>query len=189
MNGFFDISTLLHQQPPAQRQLVAQVMQRVVQHMPADMAAIKAACASATPADAAPLLHRLRGSVGSLGAQRFVDASLQLEAQLLAPDGGGVPAALESVERELNFTREAAFAWLDAQPVTGQAAAASDDDFVRLEQLLEQRNMDACALLARLRTGLENQYGGAFAAQMNEHMAQLDFSAALALLRNRAGHV
>ena len=190
MDGFFDISTLLYQQPFAQRQLVAQVIQRVVQQIPADIAAIKAACASAAPAAAAPLLHRLRGSVGSLGAPRFVDASLRLEALLQASDGAGVPAALESVERELNCTRTAALAWLEAQPAYAAAApAAPDADFARFEQLLEQRNMDACALLAHLRFQFEKQYGGAFAAQMDEHMAQLHFAAALGLLKNRSAHI
>lgn len=183
MNDCFDISTLLLGQPPAQRQLLAEAVRRVVEQMPADMADIKTACALAQPGAAQALLHRMRGAVGSLGAARFVEASLRLESLLGAGERTGVPAALDSLERELAQTRGAAQAWLNEQEAV--TAQPQHDDLARFGQLLAQRNMDACELLARLRPDFASRYGAQFCAQMDAHMAQLDFSAALCLLQSR----
>lgn len=186
MDSCFDISTLLHQQPPAQRQLLAEAVRRVVNQLPDDVAEIRAACAGAQPAAAGALLHRMRGSVGSLGAARFVEASLRLESLLRQSDPAGVPAALDNVEHELNLTRGAAQAWLHQQ--NAMAAEPCLDDLARFAQLLVQRNMDACELLARLRKDFAGRYGVQFSGQMDEHMAQLDFASALRLLESRARH-
>ncbi len=185
MDGFFDIAPLLRQQAPDQRQLLAGVVRRVVESIPADIVALRAACDSAALADAGALLHRLRGSVGSLGAARVVAAALALETRLRESDGAGVPPALAQLEQALAATRAAALAWLQTHSVVTPAPGC-DDDLARFEQLLAQRNMDACTLLPRLRTRIENECGADVAAQLDEHMAQLDFPAALKLLQDRA---
>lgn len=182
MDGIFDIAPLLHEQPPAQRRMLVDVVRRVMQQMPSDLAAVRAACASDAPDAAAPLLHRLRGSVGSLGAQRFVAAALHLEACIGAD---GMPAALAHVESELALTRDAAMAWLQLQSApaaTPAAGAPHQAELARFALLLAQRNMEACELLPGLRQHFDRRHGAAFAAQMDEHMAQLDFGAALGLL-------
>lgn len=184
MDCSFDISALLHQQPPAQRQLLAEAVRRVVDQLPGDVAEIRAACAAAQPDAAGALLHRMRGSVGSLGAARFVEASLRLESILRQSNPEGVPAALDNVEHELDLTRGAAQAWLQEQR-GAMAAEPCQDDLARFAQLLAQRNMDACELLVRLRKDFASRYGVPFCGQMDEHMAQLDFAAVLRLLESR----
>lgn len=66
--------------------------------------------------EARRILHTLRGAVGSVGAQRFVTASLALELALEEQRGGDVPLLYTSVEGELKLALEQARLWLDQTP-------------------------------------------------------------------------
>ncbi len=62
--------------------------------------------------DAAHIFHTMRGSVGTLGAKRFVNASYAIEKALLENDVMHIPALFEQVEQELVALVSAAETWL-----------------------------------------------------------------------------
>ena len=70
--------------------------------------------------DAARILHGLRGSIGSLGCQRFVTASLAVELAMAQQRLADVPALFEQVEAEYRLALQQAAAWLQ-QHHTGAA--------------------------------------------------------------------
>ncbi len=184
----FDVSALLENQPPAQRQMLAGVVQRALDQVPADLAVIVAACAGDAPADAAPVLHRLRGSLGTLGADAFVLASSELEKLVKGSDRIAMLASLARLERCLALTLAAAGAWLaDSAPAAPAhlPVTATPARLAHFEQLLAERNIDACEVLEELRGYLAHEHGEAYVIALERHMAGLDFGAALGLLAAR----
>ncbi|MFL6656505.1 MAG: PAS domain S-box protein [Massilia sp.] len=178
--GQFDIAALLQNQAPGQRKMLIDVVRRVLAQVPTELAAIKHALASGEAQAAAPLLHRLRGSIGSLGASRFVEVALALEAQIA--EGAVINDSVAKVERELMATVDAAASWLDATAEPESDVATVKDPvekIARLERLLAESDIDAYELLDELRPYLVSMHGPAFVATLDQHMAGLDFAATL----------
>ncbi|WP_317205581.1 Hpt domain-containing protein [Janthinobacterium sp.] len=71
-----------------------------------------AAARAGSYAEAAALLHGLRGSVGTLGTQRFVSAALAVELAMAERRDAQLPALLLCVEEEFELALERAHAWL-----------------------------------------------------------------------------
>lgn len=63
-------------------------------------------------AEAAHAFHGLRGSVGTLGAKRFVGAALAAELAIVDQREGDVAPLLAVVEHEFGLVAEQAAAWL-----------------------------------------------------------------------------
>lgn len=63
-------------------------------------------------ADAGRILHGLRGSVGSLGAKRLVQASLRLEQALAVATVDQLPALYTTLEQEYRLVLAQAHEWL-----------------------------------------------------------------------------
>ena len=70
--------------------------------------------------EARRILHNLRGSIGNLGAKRFVAASLALELALQEGRIVEVPILFTALEGELKLVHDHAGAWLDQH--SGRAA-------------------------------------------------------------------
>ncbi|MES2018735.1 MAG: PAS domain S-box protein [Pseudomonadota bacterium] len=187
--GHFNIAALLKNQPPAQHKMLAGVVQRMLEQIPADLAAIVTACAGDAPAACAPVLHRMRGSLGTLGAEQFTVASLELEKLVKGSDRDAICAALDQLEGCLAQTVEAARAWLESEPHFASAsvpATGASAALAHFEQLLSERNIDACEALEELHDYFEREYGAEFTSEMEKHMAALQFGAALRLLQATA---
>ncbi|WP_028105170.1 Hpt domain-containing protein [Pseudoduganella violaceinigra] len=71
--------------------------------------------------EARRILHTLRGSIGNLGAKRFVAASLALELALQEGRIVEIPRLFTAVEGELKLVHDHAGAWLDQH--SGRAVA------------------------------------------------------------------
>jgi HPt (histidine-containing phosphotransfer) domain-containing protein len=76
------------------------------------LAVAKRGVAAAQYAEAAHAFHGLRGSVGTLGAKRFVGAALAAELAIVEQREGDVAALLAIVEQEFALVAEQAAAWL-----------------------------------------------------------------------------
>jgi len=70
--------------------------------------------------EARRILHNLRGTIGSLGAKRFVAASLALELALQEGRIMEIPLLFTALESELKLVHDHAGAWLDQH--SGRAA-------------------------------------------------------------------
>lgn len=71
--------------------------------------------------EARRILHNLRGSIGNLGAKRYVAASLALELALQEGRIMEIPLLFTALEGELKLVHDHAGAWLDQH--SGRAAA------------------------------------------------------------------
>lgn len=68
-------------------------------------------------ADAGRIFHGLRGSVGTLGTQRFVTASMALELAIMENRHADLPALLTVAEQQFQLALEQAQAWLAVHDV------------------------------------------------------------------------
>ncbi len=62
--------------------------------------------------EAARVLHGLRGTVGNLGAKRFVSAALALELAMAEQRQNDVPVLLPAIEHEFDLVMESGNNWL-----------------------------------------------------------------------------
>ncbi|MES2818684.1 MAG: CHASE domain-containing protein [Pseudomonadota bacterium] len=138
-------------------------------------------------ADAARRLHTLRGSLGTLGAKPFAATALQLEQAVNDNDRARVDALFPVITEDLHAMLTAAERWLMSHAAgEAQAQVALDGDLSELNRLctlLQQQNLDACPLYTRMRASLLAELGGDDRTALDLAMEQLDFQAALALIR------
>ncbi|MES2740026.1 MAG: Hpt domain-containing protein [Pseudomonadota bacterium] len=76
---------------------------------------VQQACAavrSGQYGEAARVLHGLRGTVGNLGAKRFVSAALALELAMAEQRQHDVPILLPAIEREFDLVMQSGNSWL-----------------------------------------------------------------------------
>ncbi len=184
--GSFDVTALMQGQSDQQRQLLLDTIDHMMDVLPADLAALQGASAASAPHQAKAILHRLRGSIGTLGARRFVAAALQLEAQLT----GNMPieqGALCQVERELAQTQLAANVWRNAQRASGpnrpRQQASGPESLGQLVALLEAQDLDACGMFSEMRGPLAQWLGSVALDEMEQHVRALAFAEALLVLR------
>ncbi len=137
----------------------------------------------------ARILHRLRGEIGNLGAERFVAASRICE-QAIAEAGADVPGLIEQTERELALALELAGKWLhdsydNAKESNGSAMAMAVDReaFEDWKLMLIAHDIDACQRFQQLRTGLARHIPEAQMLAIEGLIANLDFDAVIEHLR------
>lgn len=74
-------------------------------------------------ADAGRIFHSLRGSVGTLGAQRLVQASMALEVAIAEQRGADIPSLFNALEYEYEQVLEQAGVWLTLDAPAGGKSA------------------------------------------------------------------
>lgn len=112
----FTVDTLIHYMGNDQKALavVAKIVADAVATATEPFARATAAARAGRYAEAAALLHGLRGSVGTLGTQRFVRAALAVELAMAERRAEQLPALLLCLEEEFALALERAHAWLAA---------------------------------------------------------------------------
>jgi PAS domain S-box-containing protein len=139
----------------------------------------------------AKVLHRLRGEIGSLGAERLVDATAVCEQAIKGGERERIPALLEQVEAELRLALGQARSWLAGRE-PGIAGSHSDAPPVRaelegkeieaLKTLLAAQNIDACERYRSMRPALARHMATQDLGALDHAIERLDFAAALAHL-------
>ncbi|HVL01537.1 MAG TPA: PAS domain S-box protein, partial [Dongiaceae bacterium] len=139
-------------------------------------------------ADATRHFHTLKGSLGNLGASQAWDIAQQLEQAIKTEQRDQWEPLLTEATARLQAMAAAAQAWLLAHPelrVGTTPPATLDPERLReLRQRLEEQNIGACDLYARLRDALGTRLDPARLAQVDLAMQRLDFHAALQLLES-----
>ncbi len=212
-DGVFDLQPLLDAIGgyPGHLETMRQLVGQFVEAGTAAIDGAQLAWQDGRHAEAAATLHTARGSVGSLGARRFVSACLALEGALREGDDGQAGALFVPVKTELQATLAAAAAWLasggpaagnadgaptagnvEGKPAAGSAdgapavggteGAPADDTLALFKQRLAERNMAAMAIYDTLRPSLSQTLGAARAEALDAALNQFDFDAALLLL-------
>jgi two-component system, sensor histidine kinase and response regulator len=130
----------------------------------------------------AGLLHTMRGSIGMLGAKRFIAVAHELEVLLPDNDTPQIEMLIAQVEEELKLLISTAQQWL-----AGQSTLVEDNiiTLIRVEQLdylmqlLREQNMAALDLYNNLQPALDKYLSPDSSAALNNAMNHLDFTKAL----------
>jgi len=140
----------------------------------------------------AKVLHRLRGEIGSLGAERLVDATAACEQAIKRGERERIPALLENVGVELQLALGQARSWLAGRRLATAGGGHSDaspvqpdqegDGIEVLKTLLAAQNIDACERYRSMRPALARHMTAQTLGVLDQAIERLDFAAALALL-------
>jgi PAS domain S-box-containing protein len=140
----------------------------------------------------AKVLHRLRGEIGSLGAERLVDAAAVCEQAIKRGQRERIPVLLEQVEAELRLALAQARSWLAGREPAIVSGSHSDAPPVQpelegkeieaLKTLLAAQNIDACERYRSMRPALARHMTAQDLGALDHAIEQLDFAAALAHL-------
>ncbi|GGC59599.1 response regulator [Undibacterium terreum] len=98
---------------PAHSEQMLDVMRRISEHGPGSMEQAHLAWIDGRRDDVLRIFHAMRGSVGTLGNFRFVDAALELEGAIRSQQNEKVNSLFAVVEKELSMTIDTAKVWLD----------------------------------------------------------------------------
>ncbi|MDR3480131.1 MAG: CHASE domain-containing protein [Burkholderiaceae bacterium] len=97
----------------AYRDTILDLLRRIVDRGAAPIDATRRAWREGRTAEAARILHSLRGEVGTLGAERFAQATRDAERAIANNDAQHIESLLDAAERELEVALSATRDWLD----------------------------------------------------------------------------
>jgi CheY-like chemotaxis protein/HPt (histidine-containing phosphotransfer) domain-containing protein len=95
------------------RETVVGYLRKLIEKGDAPLQEIKTAWNAQQVDETAHLLHRMRGSIGTLGARRFAELTLEMERRIRDDDFAGAQAMLPQLETALSTTIDEASIWLE----------------------------------------------------------------------------
>ncbi|WLQ16727.1 Hpt domain-containing protein [Hahella aquimaris] len=160
------------------RELVCQVLGRGKQ----PMANIRSAITEGRLSEALRLAHTLRGSMGTLGADKVAECAGELEESIRADSNTDKSRLLNALERQMDAMLRELVAWSQQYPPSTGCANTEELDLEMLQhwrELLEGRNMQALDYFDRIRSPLEVMCGGGRFESIREKVANLQFDEVL----------
>jgi PAS domain S-box-containing protein len=116
-DGVFDVDYLFGDDDPGANVKVVDLIEKILASAASDFEAADSARIVGDYCAAARLLHVMRGTLGSLGASRFAQATRAAESALKAEEIGKFDTLFESVGQELLACQRAGVAWLASRRV------------------------------------------------------------------------
>ncbi len=175
------------QDNPIYRNTIISLLKKIVDNGTAPISEARLAWNDERSTDAARMLHALRGTIGTLGARRFSDATVEIEAAILNNEKDRVEHLFFLLEKELSTTISAVSQWLGEQvsPNTDDNDPSELDmaEIRQLRILLLEKNLDACDLYAKLRPGLAQYKNHVEIDALDRAMDHLDFVEAINCLK------
>lgn len=156
------------------------LLQNMADHCPVNIAELQQAFNTANNEVAKQLLHKIRGSFATIGADAFANNCAEIELQL---ERDIVPSP---AEKTLLFTLYQdscqALQQFVQQHTVSKATADTDIDLRQLLHLLQQQNMAATALANKGTDQLNQLLSAKAADEFFKYLAQLNYTAAAELL-------
>ncbi|MYM95942.1 CHASE domain-containing protein [Duganella vulcania] len=185
-NGIFDLAPLLDSiaATPESLHTMTRLLTQFVRSGTSDLEDARLAYDHGDRDAAARMLHTLRGSVGTLGAQRFAAVCQALETAMADDSPERIGAMFRTAREELEAVIAAADLWL-AQSGAQAEGPGHEDCAVTvalLGVLLAEHNTAALSLYEQLRGVMPSLLGDERAQRLDSAMDLLDFDAALELL-------
>ena len=192
--GVFDPTKLmaLAKGNPALLKTLSGVIQNMIAHAREDFDKARSNWQENEMQLAARGLHTMRGSIGTLGASNFAQATLALETAIKNAEQDRIPALFEQADQQLNLTIDSVRQWLQATTASNvQEAAVSPEQalldagkITEFKDLLRAQNMKASAVYQHVRQSLFYNWSQEQQDVFHQMMLSLDFDAALATLEN-----
>ncbi|AZZ92895.1 Hpt domain-containing protein [Hahella sp. KA22] len=160
------------------RELVCQVLGRGKQ----PVVNIRKAIADESMTEALRLAHTLRGSMGTLGAEKVADSAGELEESIRADSNTDKSRLLNALERRMDAMLKELTAWSQQFPPSSGCLANVELDLEMLQrwrELLESRNMEALDYFDRIRSSLQTLCAAAQFESIREKVANLQFDEVL----------
>ncbi|WP_166263367.1 CHASE domain-containing protein [Marinobacter caseinilyticus] len=172
---------------PAQAQVIMGIVRTMVERGPGPIIQARTDWQEGRPEDSVFALHKLRGSVGSLGALAFAEVAGKLEGRIRETPAAVSEAQWQDVETAFSKALAAMSQWLRFQNGQNQAAASADlevnpQQLTQLRDWLAQQNMEAQTLYAEMKAALGEVLSASEMAALDEGMARLDYQMALQIL-------
>ncbi|MES2354050.1 MAG: response regulator [Pseudomonadota bacterium] len=173
---------------PPYKETIIRMVKRIVKAGTTPLTDARHAWDEGRARDAARLFHTMRGEIGTLGAQRFAQATLDVEHAILDNHSEQVESLFKIADQELHATLSAARDWLEKEiePNT-QTRNIAALDMVKIKQLqilLTEKNMEACEVYVMIRPGLADQIGRVEIVPLDQAIDRLDFDEAIDYLNN-----
>ncbi|NBF08145.1 response regulator [Pseudomonas sp. Fl4BN1] len=164
------------------------LIQRAVEDGVAPITKARIAWQEGRSRDAASLFHTLRGTLGTLGARRFAEKSLQIELAINGNDRARADELFDVITLDLEETLTAAKQWIAQQEVSETNEDTSENwdpsQITEFHLLLQQQSLDACELYNALRSSFLLKLGHDLAKELDAAMERLDFQTALACIQS-----
>ena len=174
---------------PSTRAAVVALCKELTEQGMAPLDAVSQHLQNGDSASACRLLHKLRGSLGSVGAKPFAASASAWEHVIRADEVGAYDALQREVRVQLQAVIEAATEWLSnqapEQPVARPSGKISPEELARFAHALAQQDMNALMDYAKLQPSLDAVMTPAAAATLAEAMSNLSFDEALAVLKDQ----
>ena len=168
---------------PAYEATIIEMVRGIVEKGTAPIAEARQAWDAGDGKACGKILHRLRGEVGNLGAERFVAASQACEQAIRNGEDGAVASLLVRTADELAQALELAGRWLHEQPgLDAEPAAAmvlDRETFEDWKLMLVAHDIDASKRYKEIRAGLALHVPEGRLAAIDVLVANLDFDAVL----------
>jgi PAS domain S-box-containing protein len=165
----------------------------ILDHAKLQLIEVRQALANGEYDSTAKLLHTLRSTVGSLGANRFANAALLLETVLRLGQRSNNSARLLAVmEEEFDRTLAAAQIWLDGRPQIGSqhqpiSVPVNREILSTLRRMLTAHDLAALELYAEIRASLRTKLDPENMLALDSALERLDFDHALNSLPQEHG--
>ena len=170
---------------PAYEEIIVDMVRGMAYNGPAMMREAREAWAAGDAKACARILHRLRGEIGNLGAERFVAAAQECEQALLDGDVDKVAPLLARVESELEQVLESVGEWLHGRhgaiktQADGAATTIDREAFEDWKLMLVAHDIDACNRFLQLRPRLEQHLAQSQLGVIDSLIANLEFDAVI----------
>jgi two-component system sensor histidine kinase/response regulator len=161
---------------------ISQVVERVALEGMQTEAEISDAWRAGDIHSAMRLLHKSRGGVGSLGAQRWSELTMRVENLLHDQKNDEAAQLMPRLRREMELVVHAAQAWLAKQQPRAQTETMDTELLSQFLRALSQSNMVALEQFSKLRALLAQHLSTADMEQLNLHMRDLEFEQASELV-------
>ncbi|GGY13296.1 Hpt domain-containing protein [Paludibacterium paludis] len=172
-----DIDSLLAWLPDQNdyRAAIAVMLARLAEDGPAMIAEMRRAWRPGETGLLRHLLHKARGGVGSLGARRFAEMTIEVEVALREGKHENVEAGLFRLEEEMAAIVPAIGHWLARESRIQERVRGTDMPCERLQAMAARHDLAACDLYRSLRRELEATLRPSELARLDRAIHTLDF--------------
>ncbi|MFZ6673505.1 response regulator [Undibacterium sp. Xuan67W] len=167
---------------PQDIQKIVPLIRDIASKIPSQIILLEQALQDGQLTDIATLVHTMRGSIGTLGAKKFVNISLEIESAVKVKDTDAIAALLQDASIELRKIIDQSGEWLSAQNYAEVERSYVDitggetlEKMKHLKALLSQNNLAACDLYFELREFISKKLSPQGFEEINTAMDNLQF--------------